>query len=177
MVCANLWRIYHVTKVVQALKSTSWGWLYNGSWCTDMLCIISLHVWYESCTVSMQHRLHQELRFYIFTLSHNTVRATKNICCLKDEDAIDHTTVTKWVKKFCSTFKNLNNQAKSDRPKNMDSEVVFQAIGANPIWRAFHRQVLFVNFITSAKAYRIAELRLMLNKILQNFWHLSIIHL
>ena len=32
---------------------------------------------------------------YDFEVSHNTVEATKNICCIKDEDVVDHSTVTR----------------------------------------------------------------------------------
>ena len=28
------------------------------------------------------------------------MEATKNICCAKGEDTVDHNTVTKWFKKF-----------------------------------------------------------------------------
>ena len=75
---------------------------------------------------------------YKFELGHNTVKATKNICCVKDEGTVDYNTVTKWMKKFCSVQRNLNNQATSDRPKTMDSEAILQAIEGNPTsntWR------------------------------------------
>ena len=55
---------------------------------------------------------------------------TKNIHCLKGED---HITVTRWLKKFCSGYKNLDNQARSSSPKSMDSEAMLEAIEANSV--------------------------------------------
>ena len=46
------------------------------------------------------------------------MKATKNICCAKNKGAVDHCTVTKWFKKFCSSSKNLNDQTTSGRSKN-----------------------------------------------------------
>ena len=37
---------------------------------------------------------------YKFQMGHNTAEATKNICCTKDEDAVDHSTITRGIKKF-----------------------------------------------------------------------------
>ena len=37
---------------------------------------------------------------YEFELNHNVTEVTKNICCAKDESAVDQNTVTKWFKKF-----------------------------------------------------------------------------
>ena len=38
-----------------------------------------------------------ELMLYKFELGHNFMEATKNICCIKS----DHSTVKRWIKKFC----------------------------------------------------------------------------
>ena len=38
---------------------------------------------------------------YELKLGHNAVRTTKNIYCAKGEGIVDHSTVTKWLKKFC----------------------------------------------------------------------------
>ena len=72
------------------------------------------------------------------------MEATKNVCCIKGESAVDHNKVTRWFKKFCSGFKNLNNQA-------TDSEVMLQAIKANLMSSASHSPVWFINSMTSAK--------------------------
>ena len=62
-----------------------------------------------------------------------TVEATKNICSMKREGAVDYSIVTRWFKKFCTGGKNLDDQAKSDRPKIVDSEAILQTIEANPV--------------------------------------------
>ena len=76
---------------------------------------------------------------YNFKLGHNITESTKNICCAaKGEGAVDHVTVTRWFKKFCSVCKNLNDQARVDKPKSMDSEAMFQTIETNLVsntWR------------------------------------------
>ena len=59
------------------------------------------------------------------------IELTKNICCKKDEGTVDHNTITRCFKKFSSDYKNLNNQARSDRAKNMDSKAILQAIEEN----------------------------------------------
>ena len=45
-------------------------------------------------------------------LSNNAVKATKNICCTKDEGAVGHSTITKWFGKFRPGFKNFDGQAR-----------------------------------------------------------------
>ena len=50
----------------------------------------------------------------------------KNLCCVKGEGAVNHNTVTGWLKKFCSGYKNLNDQARSGRPKTVDSETTLR---------------------------------------------------
>ena len=50
-----------------------------------------------------------------------TAERNKNTCYEKDEGSVDHSTVTRWFKKFHSGCKNLDDQARSDRPKIMDS--------------------------------------------------------
>ena len=89
----------------------------------------------KSSQMNVQYSLIQELRLYKFELGHNTTESTKNICCAKDEGAIDHSAVTRWFKKFYLGFKNLNNQTRPGRPKSIDSEVVLQAIEINLVSR------------------------------------------
>ena len=48
-------------------------------------------------------------------------------CCAKGEDTIDHLEVTRWFKKFCSGFKNFNDQAMLGKFKSMDSEAILQS--------------------------------------------------
>ena len=69
--------------------------------------------------------------FYNFKLGQNTMKATKNNCCVKGEYADDYSIVNKWFKKFCSGCKDLDNQARSAKSKTNDSEAVLLAIEAN----------------------------------------------
>ena len=56
-------------------------------------------------------------------MEYNATEVTKNICCVKGEEGlVDHNTKTRWFKKFLLSCKNLDDQARSARPKTMDSE-------------------------------------------------------
>ena len=46
--------------------------------------------------------------FHEFKLDHNTVKATKNICCVKSEGTIDQSTTIRLFKKYRSSCKNLD---------------------------------------------------------------------
>ena len=59
------------------------------------------------------------------------MEATKDIFCVKGEDTVNHRRVTRWLKKFCSGYKSLEDQLKSGKPNTVDSEVVLQAIEKN----------------------------------------------
>ena len=86
----------------------------------------------KAAQMNMQCSLIWEL--YEFKVSHNATETTKNSCCVKCEVAIDHSTVTRWLKKFCSGCKKLDHSARSGRAENVDSEAMFQAIEANSLW-------------------------------------------
>ena len=51
--------------------------------------------------------------------------SNQKLCFQEDEGALDYSTVTKWLKKFYSSSKNLDNQTRSGWPKTG-----FQAIVA-----------------------------------------------
>ena len=72
--------------------------------------------------MNVQCSLIWELMLYEFEMGHNAMEATKNICWVKVEGENDHNTVTRWFKKFCLGCKNLNDQARSDRPKTVNSK-------------------------------------------------------
>ena len=74
--------------------------------------------------MNMQCSLIMEVMLYEFELGYNASKATKNICCAKDEGAVNHNTVNKWYKKLRSDCKNLDDQARLGRPKSIDSEVL-----------------------------------------------------
>ena len=78
--------------------------------------------------MNMQHNLIQELRLYMFKLDHNSTEVSKNICFAKGEGAVDHSTVTKWSKKFGLSWKNLNYQTRPGRPRTMHSKAMLQEI-------------------------------------------------
>ena len=87
--------------------------------------------------ILLYNTTNQELMVYKFELGHNAAEATKNICCVNDEGAVDLSTVTKWFKKFRSGWKN-DDQAMSGWPKTVHSETALQAIEPNPVsstWR------------------------------------------
>ena len=60
------------------------------------------------------------------------IEATENFSRAKGNGTVDRSTVTRWFKKFRSSGKNLDDQARLSKPKNVDSETVLQAIEANP---------------------------------------------
>ena len=68
-----------------------------------------------------------------FELGNNAAEATKLNCCAKSEGTVDHGIVIRWLKKFCSSGKNLDDQAKSGGPKTVNSDAVLQAIVAERI--------------------------------------------
>ena len=88
----------------------------------------------KATLMNVNCKLIQELMLYKFELW----KQPKNFYSTKVEGAVDLTTVTRLFKKFLWSSKNLVNQARSVRFKTMDSEIIFQAIKANPessTWR------------------------------------------
>ena len=70
---------------------------------------------------------------------------SSTLATTKSEGKVDHSTVTRWFKKFHTGRKDLNNQARSDRPKSMDSMAVLEAIEANlasNTWRVSDKLVI-----------------------------------
>ena len=87
--------------------------------------------------MNVKYSLIWELMFYKFKLDHNAVEATKDICCAKVEDTVDHCIVTRWFKKFCLGCKNVD-QVRSGLTKTVDSKAVLLAIEASLVsssWR------------------------------------------
>ena len=69
---------------------------------------------------------------YKFRWGYNVTEATKSIYWLKGEGIVDHSTVTRSFKKFSLGCKKPNDQARSGKPKTIDSKAVLQAVEANP---------------------------------------------
>ena len=65
------------------------------------------------------------------------METTKIFCFVKDDGAVGHNRVTKWFKKFHSDCKNLYDQARSEKPKTVESETRCQTIEANPVSKAW----------------------------------------
>ena len=61
-------------------------------------------------------------------MSSNIMITTKNICCTKGVGTVDHSSVSRYLKKFCLCCKNFDDQARSGRFKTVDSEAEFQVI-------------------------------------------------
>ena len=137
----------------------------------------------KAAQMNEQYNLIWELLLYQLKLEHNNTEATKNIYCAKGEGTVDHNTVTRQLKKLCLGNKNLEDQARLDRPKTMDSKTDFQAIDTNlqvtlrenqASW-ASHSWVWFITLPTSAKAFRAVKLCLMYyQNITKLLTHLSI---
>ena len=67
---------------------------------------------------------------YGFELGHYAAEAAQNIC-VKGEGRVDHSTVTRLFKEFHLGCKDLDDKARSDRPKREGSEIGLQTIEAN----------------------------------------------
>ena len=69
---------------------------------------------FKAGIMNMQLSLHR--KFCKFLQVHTATESTKNICCKKDEGAIDHCTIIWLFKIFYSGCKNVNDQVISERP-------------------------------------------------------------
>ena len=75
--------------------------------------------------MNVQRGLIQETILYEFEVGHKMTETTpKNICCAKDEGALDHSMVTRWLEMFRSGCKYLDDQARLGRLKTVDSDAV-----------------------------------------------------
>ena len=97
--------IYHVTKAVEAVV----GIIVLVGVQTHCALVYSLGD-FKSTQINMQCCLICELMLYKFKWVHNTMEATKNICCLKGTGTVIHSTITGKFKKLLSGCKNLNQQ-------------------------------------------------------------------
>ena len=76
--------------------------------------------------INVQCSLLLEIMLNEFKLDHNAMEATKNICFAKDDGATDYCMVTRWFKRFCSKYKNFDDQARIDRPcsRKKESQII-----------------------------------------------------
>ena len=114
IVRVNLLHIFYVTKAIQVVIGN------HGSYYTDTLCISLFRVWFESdewatWSNSGSCALWVRIGPKCHTSNH------KHLLC------------EKWLKKFLSGCKDLENQVRPCRTKTMDSKVMLQTIQANPV--------------------------------------------
>ena len=109
--------VYHVTKAVQAMEGS--------------IMVVGVLTYCALLNSLCDLKAAQINMLYEFELGHDTVEVIRNASSVKGQVTVDHKTVIRWFKKFCSCCKNLDDQAMSVRPKAMDSEAVLKAIEAN----------------------------------------------
>ena len=90
-----------------------------------------LHSMYDfkaawSCGLIREHML------YEFELGYKPTQVTKNFYWAQREGAVDHSILNRLFKKFCSGWKNLDNQKRSVRPESEGSEAMHQVTVVNP---------------------------------------------
>ena len=136
----------------------------------------------KTTQMNMLPSLIWELIFYDFERDRHTGETTNSIRCAKDESVVDYNTVTRLFKKFCSDYKNLDNQARSSRFKSVDFEIVLLVIEPNPASSAQRVSgelgisqfsvVRHFDDLCKKKIKSIRRCRIMrhVTKILQNFW-------
>ena len=124
--------------------------------------------------------LTQELILNEFKLGHNPEEAIKLLVVwkIKHEGSVDYHKVTRGFKKFYLGCKNLDNQARTSRPKIVDSDPVLQAIEANPVVSNLHEEYQaswtsrypfwWVNLRALANAYRVDKLSFTLPEYCKN---------
>ena len=69
------------------------------------MCIASFYVSFENC--NNEHAMYSNLvtfALWVWTGPYTT-EATKNICQVEGEGVVDHCTLSRWWKKFCSVCK------------------------------------------------------------------------
>ena len=107
------------------------------------------------------------------------MEVTQNTFCAKDEGMVDPRTVTRRLKKLCSGCRYQDNQAKSGRYNTMDSEAMFQANEANPVYRNYRsvsgefgisKSKLVCYFLNLDKRISCCQSLFHVTKMLQNLW-------
>ena len=72
----------------------------------------------------------QEPKLDEFEQIRNAVEASKKTCA-KNKSTVNNRSKTRWLKKFHSACKNLDDQARPETCKGLDYEAVFQAFEVN----------------------------------------------
>ena len=102
------------------------------------------------------------------------MEATKIICCVKDEGAVDPCTITRLFKKYGSGCTDLDNQARSGRSKTVVSEAIVANL-VSSTWRVSGKHSITqssdVHHVHDiSKHIQICWITSYITKILQNFW-------
>ena len=120
----------------------------------------------KAIQINVQRYLIWEL--YELELGYNFAETTKNIGCVENEGAVDH----RWLKKFHSCCKNLDDQARLGGLKSVNFEAVLQAIEASTTQRVSGELSISQSCIVCyfGKNIRISRFVPSIMKILQNFW-------
>ena len=98
LVHINLRYEYYSTKIVQILITVVVTIMVVGI----LTCCALLHSVCDlkAAQIYVQYHLIWELMLYEFEPGHNAMEATKIIYWATGEDAVEHNTVTRWIKKF-----------------------------------------------------------------------------
>ena len=81
-----MWKVSAVVASIMVVDMLTHCVLFN--------CVCNLKITQRD----VQYILICKLMLYEFKLGHNTRETTKNICFTKGEKAVDHCTVTRWLK-------------------------------------------------------------------------------
>ena len=152
--CACLWCIYHMTKTALVVVGvlTCYVLLYS-------MCDL------KAAKINMHHSLIWRLMLYNFKLDYYVAEATKNISRKKCEDAVDHKTVSRCFKKFCSDCKSLNNQTRSGKHKTIDSKAMLQVARV-----CISHSTVVCHLYDHGKSVQSCQIVPHITKILQKFW-------
>ena len=88
------------------------------------------HVNNEAALMNNKSSLIREHLLYEFEVDFNAAEASKKIGVTQREDAVDHSTLSRWFKKFHLSCKNVDDQVNLGRLKNVNVQPVLQAIEA-----------------------------------------------
>ena len=90
-------------------------------------CALFHSVWgLKVAQMIVPRNLIQEIKLYEFELGDYAVEINKNSCRAKGEGAVDYSIVTRWLVKFRLGCKNLNDQTRSVRPKDVNFDAMPQ---------------------------------------------------
>ena len=112
--------------------------------CVLLFCMYDLKATKE-CG-AMWYIIH-EVMLFEFELGHYAAEPTKNICCTESDSIVDHSRVTRFLKKFRTGFKYLDDQGRSTLRK---AWIVLAVWHINHCWLRNAKPGLFIySFISN----------------------------